>query len=113
MTNLSLNKSVKDEFVEAQHLQFQRLRSYAATGKVRSTKWLKYIRSLVCIKCENPNTEPHHIFGSYGSLKTSDFFTVPVCRNHHIYFEANPKMNYGLIEEWIKLTHNYLKENYK
>ena len=66
---------------------FSRVRSLAATKPERDMEHLRRVRSLPCFVCGSPHTEPHHVFGSYGSgmkeCKTSDLYTVPICRECH------------------------------
>jgi len=60
--------------------------------KRKNPKYLEFIRSLPCIICRNPATEPHHIRsrlfvpeamrGGTG-LKPSDYTCVPLCHKHH------------------------------
>lgn len=35
-----------------------------------------------------PNRDPHHPFGSIGSLKTTDYFCVPLTRTEHQHVDA-------------------------
>jgi len=79
-------------------LQYKRLRNAALFAPARSYMWKEYIRTLRCCRCGAHPTEPHHIFGSMGSLKSSDLCTVPVCRKCHNYYEAHPQANHQLVE---------------
>ena len=90
-------------------LLYKRLRDFGATGKPRSPRWLTAIRILPCVKCGSIVTEAHHIFGSYGSLKTSDIFTVPVCRECHEVIEK-PQHRELVIESWCKIAHRFILE---
>jgi len=69
-------------------LMFKRLRNYTATKPKRDPEYLKRIRMLPCCIC-GKDSEPHHIFQSYGPLKTGDHYTIPVCREHHEHFQRN------------------------
>lgn len=51
-------------------------------GFHRDESWLDLVRGDKCVKCGRPG-EPHHVFGSVGSKKTSDLAVVPLCREHH------------------------------
>lgn len=86
------------------------LRVFALHRPVRSREWLAYIRTLSCSRHPGQRAEPHHIFGSVHGMKSSDIFTVPVCRSCHEYFEANPLANDGLILEWAKIAHRFIAE---
>ena len=97
-----------DEVTDLQ-LQFKRLRSFAATKPVRSPKFLAYVRTLPCVFCDGA-AEPHHIFGSFGSLKTSDIFTVPLCRKCHDGIDTDPR-RFDLLEAWAQITHEYLRKS--
>lgn len=62
---------------------FKILRRKLCSRKYRDKKYLKYIRTMPCSICGSNKSEPHHIFGSYGSIKTSDYTAIPLCREHH------------------------------
>lgn len=51
----------------------------------RSEKHLKHVRAMPCCVCGAPGpSDPHHFAGRRGmSVKASDAFTVPLCRQHH------------------------------
>jgi hypothetical protein len=89
-------------------ITYKRLRSYLAP-KERDPKYLKFVRSLPCCRCGSP-AEPHHIFGSYGSLKTSDYGAVPLCRNHHQDYELGRASNPELVEEVVKTLVRYIRK---
>ena len=52
----------------------------------RSKKYLAFVRTLPCVVCGNPETQPHHVVGhgrSAMGTKCSDYETFPLCANHH------------------------------
>lgn len=50
----------------------------------RDQKYLDWICTKPCVCCHTP-AEPHHE-GKHGmSIKCSDYETVPLCREHHMY----------------------------
>jgi hypothetical protein len=56
-------------------------------GFAKDEKYKQFIRDHSCIFCQSTLSEPHHIYGSYGSgmktCKTTDYCTIPVCRKCH------------------------------
>lgn len=53
-------------------------------GAFKDEGWLEMVRDEPCIACGAPGpSDPHHVFGSHGSLKTSDLGTIPLCRGCH------------------------------
>lgn len=53
-------------------------------GFTRNAEYLATIREHACIACGAPGpSDPHHVFGSFVSRKTSDFATIPLCRPCH------------------------------
>lgn len=44
----------------------------------RAPKYLKWLRE------KYPNKEPHHLIGSQGKLKLTDYLVIMVTRNEHI-----------------------------
>mgnify|MGYP001609770200 CR=1 FL=1 len=90
---------------------FYILKSIAFTKPHRSRKFLDKVKSLPCIRCDGPADDPHHIFGSMMSLKSSDLMVVPVCRPCHDWYEAHPLSKQELIMPWIvKVVLPILKE---
>ena len=54
--------------------------------KANEKRYLDYIRSLPCVHCGNPETEPHHVIGiGAGKMggKADHLHTIPLCRYHH------------------------------
>ena len=93
-------------------LFYKRVRSVAFGAVVRSKKWKDYIKELPCTGCGiMGRSEPHYIFTSTGNLKSSDIFTVPLERSCHEDYEANPKENARLVEQWIGIAHEFIKIN--
>jgi len=101
---------IGSEFVELQQLP------YGKNQPAKSEDYLNYIRSLeCCVGHEPPPSEPHHVSraGLAGvGMKPSDFFTVPLCRMHHLEAQEYRKSR----EEWfsIDLWHEVAKclQNY-
>ena len=89
------------------HLAYRRIRDFGLANPVRSREFLSWVKSQPCITCGGA-AEPHHFLGSTQSLKSSDLFTLPVCREHHRMLEDNPAMNHELIVDWAKLVHKYI-----
>ena len=56
---------------------FRRCKHEAMKSPARSARCLEYFRS------RYPGMDPHHVFGSLGSLKSSDYAIVPVDRVTH------------------------------
>ena len=54
-----------------------------SVGFHRSKKFKDWFRK------EYPNSEIHHLLGSYTSIKTSDYCSVPVSRDEHQFAEEN------------------------
>ena len=88
---------------------YKRIRDFSLRDPSRSARWLKYIKGHPCLRCELSETEPHHFCGSVQNLKSSDIFTVPVCRSCHEFYESHPSFNSLLIEKWIYLAHDWIK----
>lgn len=62
-------------------------------------KYLKWVRTQPCIRCDNPDADPHHIKGqgnlSGVALKAPDWATMPLCaRCHDIIQKEAP------VEQW-------------
>ena len=59
----------------------------------KNPKYLKFVRTLPCSYCGNPDTEPHHIIeigdGIMGA-KASDIHSMPLCRKHHDEVHKDP-----------------------
>ena len=118
-------------------MMFKRLRNESAKDKelIRSEKYLSFVRNQKCSYCDTEfRIDSHHVTGSYGSLKTSDFLTIPLCRGCHTMLENHfniPKQDmiehilptmalylweqkdYEFLEHLIIETHNHLKEKNK
>jgi len=59
------------------------------TKSFRSEKYKKYVRSLPCIVCGYPCSEPHHVRSASNAgtgVKPSDLWAVPLCQLHHAEF---------------------------
>ena len=78
---------------------YKRCRYIALTGPVKDQLLLSLTRDQVCCVCgAAPPSDPHHVFGSSVSLKSSDVFVVPLCRKCHAKYEASPKLSHDLFE---------------
>jgi hypothetical protein len=71
-------------------LLMKRLRGIALTEPARDAEWLRWVKSKPCCLCDRPAQDAHHIFGSSVSLKSSDYFVVPVCRECHSKVQGLP-----------------------
>lgn len=91
-------------------LLYRRLRDISLRKPARDKKYLKWIKTKPCVRCGRPADDPHHIFGSSGSLKSSDYHTVPVCRECHNFYEKNPRENWALVSEVFRLMTEYIGE---
>jgi len=63
----------------------------------KSEKYKQYIRSLPCIICDYPCSEPHHVRNANNSgtgKKPSDFWCVPLCKLHHAEFHHYGKKTF-------------------
>ena len=64
-------------------------------GFHKDAKWLARVRKEPCIwhGCGLPGpSQPHHVFGSYMTAKTSDYATIPLCPEHHEKVEASVEL---------------------
>jgi len=55
-------------------------------GTKQSKAHMERVKQLPCVICAKPGpNDAHHVFhGRYGSEKSSDFETIPLCKNHHM-----------------------------
>ena len=98
----------------SERILYKRLRSFSAIRPVRSRVWISWVKSLPCIVCGAEADDAHHIFGSFESLKTSDLFTVPLCRKCHDAVEVNAGVGDLMMECWIEMIHDrYLRPRYE
>lgn len=86
-----------------QDVLFKWLRNLALTKPVRMDKYRAWVKSRPCARCSDGGPcDPHHVFGSAMSLKSSDEFTVPLCRKCHELIQDSPewreKMMYGMVK---------------
>ena len=61
----------------------------------KNRTYLKFVRSLPCAHCRNPETEPHHIIGiGMGAMgdKADDIHSMPLCRSCHDAVHEKPAM---------------------
>lgn len=85
-------------------LMFTRLRGYSGRGH-RSKAYLGFIRDKNCLLCDAPGpSDPHHVFGSFGPRKTSDYHCVPLCRPCHTLAEAKPLSHRDDFIAWIVIN---------
>ena len=85
---------------------------YVAGGKpVRSPEWLDRIRMMDCSRCGHAGpSDPHHILGSIGPLKTSDTYTIPLCRECHVIVEGTMAHFVEVFAIWFKLNDIFIRE---
>lgn len=63
---------------------YKRLRNKMGTAPTKYPSHLEWIRHQACVVCaKNPPSQAHHVFGSFGSHKTSDLSTIPLCPDCH------------------------------
>lgn len=100
--------------IDESALLYKRLRSISLRQPARDRKYLNWVKTKPCIRDGKPSDDPHHIFGStMGSnkhSKSSDYHVVPVCRECHNYYEANPRENWALVPEVFRLMTEYLSD---
>ena len=74
-------------------------------------QYKSWVRQRNCVGCGKPGPgDPHHIFGSTGPMKSSDYFLVSCCRNCHIHYENNPKENTWLLVDALVGLLTYMEE---
>ncbi len=64
--------------------------------KIRSQKYLTFVRNHGCLVCSRPPQAHHltHIMdGSRGMRRTGDQFAVPLCEEHHRQLHADGNEN--------------------
>jgi len=88
--------------------------------KIRSQKYLSFVRSHGCLVCNRPPQAHHltHIMeGSRGMRRTGDQFAVPLCEEHHRQLHADGNENrwwalQGIDPlEWVNEKWKEFKEN--
>lgn len=67
---------------------------YPKKKRIKSEKYLAWVRSLECAHCQRPGpSEAHHVKGighySGAGMKASDYLTCPMCRFCHINFHED------------------------
>lgn len=75
----------------------------------KDDRYLRWVRTLPCSHCGNPEAEPHHIIGIGASgmgTKADDIHTMPLCRRCHD--EVHRDQGAWLFAQvrWILLTQN-------
>jgi hypothetical protein len=78
-------------------------RNIAGRRPARDEAYLERVRILPCCRCGKPESEPHHVFQSFGSLKTSDKATIPVCRDCHTYYHDHAHLDEVKWDMLVKL----------
>jgi len=86
--------------IESVQMRDWALKNHGYKYPARVKKWM---RLQPCIVCQGRADDLHHIFGSVGSLKSADVFTVPVCRSCHTLNENKPEFRDICMIEWMKL----------
>lgn len=91
-------------------LWFKRMRDFAGKYPKAPRTFLNYIKGKPCVLCSKPADHPHHIYGSYMSMKTSNIFVVPVCAKCHLEIDCNSE-RFELIFHWSRLAHSFILAN--
>lgn len=109
-----MRKSESDDIklAEFQRLDRQKLRAFALSDPYRSPEWLEFIRRKPCLFHSYERAEPHHFLGSTHGLKSSDIFTVPLCRECHEFYHRNPGENTILMTWWMILAHGWIRDRF-
>ncbi len=68
-------------------------------GTAEAKRHLARVKALPCVICKRPGpSDAHHVFcGRYGSMKASDFETIPLCKQHH---QHGPEAIHNAKESW-------------
>ena len=88
--------------ISEEHMMFKRIRDIALRKPHRSRRYKDWLLG----QPENGGKDPHHLFSSSGSLKSTDLLLIAVTRERHNHLEAHPHENHELIPECI---HNLLQ----
>ena len=83
---------------------------------MRDAKRLAAVRLLPCVKCGNPNSQAAHSnsakHGKGRSIKSSDQFTIPLCRSCHFQFDTfqlgNRAESEAMFDQWLIKTNRML-----
>ena len=87
------------------------LRYIAGTKPIRSQEWLDRIRWMDCARCGGrAPSDPHHIYGSYGSMKTSDIYTIPLCRDCHCKVGEKMECFIEVLAMWFRIHDKWIRE---
>ena len=89
---------------------WSRLRDMAGSAPFRNRTWREHVGKRDCVFCQGPADEAHHLFGSFGPLKTSDIFIVPICRRCHDTRAEAPENKAFLLEEWIRIAKETIEQ---
>ena len=77
----------------------------------RDEDWLELVRQHACMNCQAPGpNDPHHVFGSHGPLKTSDYAVIPLCRGCHVLVEQSRSAQLDCIGQLIIFLVSVLRE---
>lgn len=72
---------------------------------MRSTKHLKAIRALPCVRCGNPFSQAAHSnFSEHGkgkAIKSGDEFTIPLCHVCHQWLDQYQEMDKEQSKVWF------------
>jgi hypothetical protein len=87
-----IHPTLPNQDVDEDNMRYKMLRNRMPLDK--SAKWLSLVRDFPCAKCgAPPPSDPHHTCGSFGSIKSTDFACIPLCRKCHIEIESNREMH--------------------
>jgi hypothetical protein len=85
----------------------------------KNSAYLKFIRSLPCLICNNPHTECHHVrdreyipeeFRGGMGLKSYDIVCLPLCRKHHMQVHEHKTLIDNPGYEIIRMLVRYIDE---
>ncbi|NNH35734.1 hypothetical protein HLH12_09275 [Acinetobacter sp. NIPH 2377] len=83
---------------------------------MRDAKRLAAVRLLPCIRCGNPHSQAAHSnnakHGKGRSIKSSDQFTVSLCRSCHFQFDTfqlgNRAESEAMFDQWLVKTNRMM-----
>ena len=80
----------------------------------RDEDWLELVRQHACMNCQAPGRSvPHHVFGSHGPLKTSDYATIPLCWGCHGLVELSRGAQLDCVGQLVIFLVSVLREIHK
>ena len=70
------------------------VKSFWKTLPERDLKYINWIKTLPCIACGYPFSDPHHTETGGKGTKASDYTCVPLCRTHHQMLHSHGKQSF-------------------